>query len=176
MEFDYIIQTEDSSDHWKFFNVKDHVVLDLGCGRWYTEQFDEFSPIYFGNQGARLVIGIDSSEDEILYFNQATVGNPKYIFEHVNILATKDILDLLQKYPTISALKCDIEGHERVLLNLNAGDLQTVSELAIEYHNKELNELFTKKVVEWGFNIKLNASMTTNEDRMGVLFCNRGQS
>lgn len=173
MNFDYVLQSEDASEHWKFFDVKDHVVLDLGCGRWYTEKFEEFGPIYFRNQGAKLVVGIDSSKDEIDYFQESVNGDPHYIFECMEIKTSHDILNLLQRYPTISALKCDIEGHERVLLELHSDDLQNITELAIEYHSKELNTAFVDKVKEWGFDIKLNASMTTNEDRIGVLFCSR---
>lgn len=173
MTFDYVLQSEDASEHWKFFDVKDHVVLDLGCGRWYTTKFEEFGPIYFRNQGAKLVIGIDSSDDEILYFTKSVGDDAHYIFEWLEIKNSNDILDLLQRYPRISALKCDIEGYEKVLLELYADDLRNIKEMAIEYHSKELNEAFVQKVQEWGFNIKLNASMTTNADRIGVLFCNR---
>jgi hypothetical protein len=170
---DYIITTEDSSVHWKHFNVQNKTVLDLGCGRWYTETFEEFSPVYFNRESAKLVIGIDSNSDEISYYQSKLGDNTDFIFETKNILNTSDIIELLQKYPEVNALKCDIEGHEKVLLELNASHLSNIDELAIEVHSKELNELFTQKITEWGFVLKLYAPITHNGDRLGVLFCER---
>jgi len=59
------------------------------------------------------------------------------------------------------------------LLELNASHLSNIDELAIEVHSKELNELFTQKITEWGFVLKLYAPITHNGDRLGVLFCER---
>ena len=44
---DYFIESENSTHHWPHFNITNHNVLDLGCGRWYTTDFDELSPIFF---------------------------------------------------------------------------------------------------------------------------------
>jgi len=171
---EYIITDEDSSIHWKFFDVKDRAVLDLGCGRWYTEVFEEFSPVYFERQGATRVIGIDSNEQEIEFYVNALKNNDKFVFETVNIQTTQDIIDLLNKYPEVTALKCDIEGFESTLLDLTSDQLKHIDELAIEVHSKELNDLFRNKIQEWGFTLKLYASITHNLDRLGVLFCTRG--
>ena len=56
----YLIESENSTDHWPYFDSTNHNVLDLGCGRWYTDIKEELSPFYFG-KNANLVVGIDSN-------------------------------------------------------------------------------------------------------------------
>lgn len=167
----YIINSENSVDHWPYFNVDNHNVLDLGCGRWHTPDFEQLSPIYFSKK-ANLVVGVDCSEDEISFFTDKTKENSKYVFIHQCIDNSEQVKDMISKH-NITALKCDIEGAEEALLDLTKEDLSVIKELAIEFHTDFLREEFKKKVIEWGFNIKVVASFVNTLDNMGVLFCSK---
>jgi hypothetical protein len=167
----YIIESENSTDHWPYFNVDKHNVLDLGCGRWYTEDTEELSPIFFSKK-ANTVVGVDSNSDDIIFYKNETLNDPKFIFIHEVINNADQVRNLLKEY-SITALKSDIEGGEVVLLDLTKEDLNNVTQLAIEFHSEELKESFTTKVVEWGFNIDVKASFAQTPDYMGVLFCSK---
>jgi SAM-dependent methyltransferase len=168
---DYIIESENSSEHWPHFDVKDKVVLDLGCGRWYTTDFAELSPIYFAKT-AKLVVGVDCSGDEINFYKDVTKDNSKYVFESICINNVDQVTQLLKDYK-VTAFKCDIEGAEEVLLHLTKEDLKDVEEFAIEYHSEALKQAFLSKVEEWGFTIKVKASFARTPEYMGVYFCSK---
>jgi SAM-dependent methyltransferase len=168
---DYTINSENSTDHWIHFNAAGKNVLDLGCGRWDTTDFDELSPIFFAKK-ANLVVGVDCSQDEINFYEEKTKGDSKFVFIHQCINNSSQVKDMITKYG-ITALKCDIEGAEEYLLELTKDVLQSIDELAIEYHNEKLKQAFISKVVEWGFNIKIKSNFMNTPDYMGVLFCGR---
>jgi hypothetical protein len=168
---DYFIESENSTHHWPHFNITNHNVLDLGCGRWHTTDFDELSPIFFAKK-ANLVVGVDCSQDEINFFNENTKEDSKFVFIHQCINNSNQVKEMITKY-NITALKCDIEGAEEHLLNLTKDDLKSIDELAIEYHSEKLKQEFINKVVEWGFEIKITAQFMNTPDYMGVLFCNK---
>jgi len=166
----YSIDSENSEDHWKPFNFKGKYVLDLGCGRWFgVENPSQYSPIWFGEQGAVGVVGVDASTDDINYYTEYTKDNPKYTFVQQYIDSTKDIENLLRKYP-ITAIKSDIEGFESHLLNIDISLLKPITEMAIEYHSKDLRNAFVKKFEEWGYEIKTEAKFSFANDTVGVLF------
>ena len=167
----YTIESENSTDHWPYFNVDNHNVLDLGCGRWYTKEVDELSPIYFGKTASK-VVGLDSNLDDINFYKAETLDNPKFIFIHDCINNANQVRVLLKEH-SITALKSDIEGGEVVLLNLTKEDLNEVTQLAIEFHSEDLKEAFIAKVIEWGFVINVKANFARTPDYMGVLFCSK---
>jgi hypothetical protein len=167
----YIIESENSSEHWPFFNTENQIVLDLGCGRWYTEDKEELSPFYF-SRNSKLVIGVDNNSKDIEYYQQQTFGNSMFIFECINLDRVEKFRDLIQKY-SVTAIKCDIEGNEFYMLDLTSEDLKNVQELAIEYHNKDLKRLLLHKMLEWGFTVKKFANFARTPETMGVLFCEK---
>lgn len=167
----YTIESENSTDHWPYFNVDNHNVLDLGCGRWYTKEVDELSPIYFGKTASK-VVGLDSNLDDINFYKTETSNDPKFTFVH-NYINSADQVRILLKEHSITALKSDIEGGEVALLDLTKEDLENVTQLAIEFHSDFLKEAFIAKVVEWGFIINVKANFARTPDYMGVLFCSK---
>lgn len=168
---DYTIESENSTHHWPYFITENHNVLDLGCGRWYTSIFDELSPIFFAKK-ANSVVGVDCSQDEINFFNEETKGSSKFCFIHQCISNSNQVKELIVKH-NITALKCDIEGAEEHLLDLTKDDLDSIKELAIEFHSEFLKIEFKKKVIEWGFNIKVKANFKNTPDFIGVVFCSK---
>jgi SAM-dependent methyltransferase len=163
------IDSENSSTHWKYFDSFNHRVLDLGCGRWDVKVFEEMSPIYFKNKGANLVVGVDSSEYEIDYYSNECSNNDGYIFRREWINSTEVVRNLINEY-NITAIKCDIEGDEKFLLELTEEDLADIKEIGIEYHSKELRDQFVIKFLNWNFTLKEHMKFINNPEQMGVLF------
>lgn len=169
---EHFIASEDSSIHWEPFDSKDHVVLDIGCGRWGVDKLEETSPIYFANQGAVRVIGVDMNYDDIQYYKTNTEGNDKYIFICDTVTNRTEVVELINEYnPT--ALKIDIEGWETALLECSAQELENIREIAIEYHSVELNRLSYKKIVEWGFTPHTVSKFPWGGDVNGVWYGRR---
>ena len=164
------IHTEDSSIHWTHFNTTDQNVLDLGCGRWHNNNDEELSPIYFGRT-ANKVIGVDAHGGDIEFYINYTNNDPKFTFIYKHITNVNEVREWLTEY-NITALKSDIEGDEKILLELTDEDLINVRELAIEYHNDSLKQDFLIKAKEWNFNLKAEGKFV-NIDNMGVLFFTR---
>jgi len=163
---------ENASNHWQHFNVNGHNVLDLGCGRWYTTDFNEFTPIYFKNMGAKKIIGIDLSPEEIDFFSRITHDDTDFIFICKKISSAKDIKDLLNEY-SITAIKCDIEEDEKYLLELTKDDMRNVTEFALEFHSIELRDLSIKKCREWGFTINLYSDLGSEGNAVAVIYCRK---
>lgn len=170
---EYLIESENSTDHWPYFSSIGHNVLDLGCGRWFTEDVNELSPIYFRDSGASKVIGVDSNETDIQFYKKVTEDDYfGFEFLQMNINNAEQVRELITKY-NITALKCDIEGAEVALLDLTEKDMENIVEFGLEFHSYELEEALLKKIEEWGFTIKVKASFKNTPDFMGVLFCSK---
>jgi SAM-dependent methyltransferase len=167
----YTIESENSTDHWPYFESSNHNVLDLGCGRWYTDLKEELSPFYFG-RNANKVVGVDSNPQDIEYYTNETINDSKYIFERIELTHSDQFKDLIVRH-SITAIKCDIEGYELSMLDLSNDDLINVDELAIEYHTDELKQMFITRVQEWGYEIKVMANFARTPDNLGVLFCTK---
>ena len=166
--------SENSEHHWTHFNVKDLTVLDLGCGIFNLPvSFEQSSPIWIGNQGAKKVIGIDGNPSEIDFFNSNNPDPKKYVFAHKMITSPDDIRNLIAEYkPT--AIKCDIEENEVHFYDITKEDMVDVVELAIEYHTYDILEKITEKIKEWDFNIHTEGKFTYCEaPQAGVLFCTK---
>lgn len=134
------ITSEEPVDHWGFLNVKDKVVLDLGCSKFHST-----IPTYewFLQQEASKVIGIDLGEEQ---------SNENFTFYRLCIDSDEKIKNLLQEHP-IDVIKADIEGAEKYFKNITQEDFKDVTELAIEYHDEEMKELVLSKLAEWAFGI-----------------------
>jgi len=167
------IQSENSQHHWPYLNTKNHLVLDLGCGRHDTSDIHQSSPIYFGDNGAIKVIAIDARESEIDYFNSQNPNTEKYTFIHMFINTADDIKNLIKEYnPTV--IKCDIEEYETVFYDISKDDMKNIVEFGLEYHTLDILEKMTKKIEDWGFNIHTKAEFGfVNAPQMGVLFCSK---
>lgn len=165
---DYTIMSENASNHWPHFNVNGKNVLDIGCGIWYTEDMEETSPVFFGKT-ASSVVGVDSHEGDIERFKKYVGNNKKFTFKEARIANVQQIRDLIKEHK-ITALKSDIEGDEKVLLELTTEDLGNITEIAIEFHTHDLKHSFMEKIPEWGFDIKCVANFARTPDNLGVIF------
>ena len=121
------ITSEEPEIHWPFLNVKDKVVLDLGCSIFYSKIS---TADWFVQQGAKQVIGVDLGNDTPEHF----------IYHRIAIRSKNDILYLLNKY-TPDVIKCDIEGAEEHFKDISSNDIESVKQVAVEYHNNDLKLL-----------------------------------
>ena len=164
-----IIFSEDSSQHWKFLEVANFNVLDLGFGRWGVSNLNETSPIFFKNRGAKKIIGVDLDEGEINYFKEYFKTNFKddSVFKKIYINNPNHI-DQLIKEQEINIIKCDIEGAEINLFKLDFKQYESLVGLAIEYHSPVL----LKELILWNKKNKLDIidhSIFSEHPQMGVI-------
>lgn len=171
----FLIHSEKASEHWSPFDVKNKVVLDLGCGIWSgVNSFSEYSPIWFGANGATKVIALDSNENDIKYYKDNTKDDAKYEFIAKHISSTSEIESLILSNG-INALKSDIEGDEKYILDIKPEVINKIEEIAIEYHTTELKYKFIAKFKDWGFDLKCMGKFTTAGENVGVLFGSRAK-
>jgi hypothetical protein len=171
---EYNIESEDSSDHWRYLQPKGKNVLDLGCGRWCSREgswdnlvYEEFSPIYIGLSGAKKVIGIDASINEIEFFNKRSCNEEQFTFIHDTISSPEQIKYLINEY-NINCIKCDIEGSEIQFFPFTKDDFSHIDMFAVEYHTDAIKDIFYEKLPQWGFNITAHGKMWIGG--MGVIF------
>ncbi len=169
-----LINSENSSDHWTQLDVSDKIVLDLGCGFWDVEDIQECSPIYFKNKGAKRIIGIDLNVNDINvlkdYFHEHFKGDGSE-FLVKKITKTKDILEIITQY-NIESIKCDIEGFEKVLFNINKNQIENIKNISVEYHDHVLFLKLINTFNRWGFKVIDHSAFTYGPLNMGVLTCN----
>jgi hypothetical protein len=166
-----LIDSENSSVHWKHLDVTEKIVLDLGCGLWDVYDIKESSPVYFKSKGAKRIIGVDLSENDIStlkdYFHEHFEGDGSE-FLVKKITSTKDLLELITKYQ-IESIKCDIEGFEKVLFNIDKNQLGNATNISVEYHDHILFLKLINTLNKWHFNIIDHSVFTYGPQNMGVL-------
>jgi len=159
------IKSEDPEDHWSYLRVNNKRVLDLGCGRWETADFNRTTPIYFLSKGAKFVVGVDINQDEIDFFKDKNIDKTDFIQLNVNNIKT--LTDLINLY-NIQTIKMDIEGHERIILDGLAEDFKSIENIAIEYHIGADVDSIKNKLEEFGFTITHVGKLWV--ENMGVIF------
>jgi hypothetical protein len=169
----YHIFSENSSIHWLPFDTKDKVILDFGCGRGGVTDYDEYGPIWFKKVGAKKIIGVDGSQEEINFFTESTQNDKTFTFIQKMILSKADVESILEQYPEVSAIKIDIEGAEKEFCDIDSRYLRNVSEIAIEYHSPSLKQRSLEKILEWGFNLHTIGDFDGSDEHQGVLFARK---
>jgi SAM-dependent methyltransferase len=148
------IMSEEPVEHWSFLNFKNKIVLDLGCGRFYSSIS---TAEWFINEGASLVIGVDLSKEPI--------QNERFIPYAKAISSSVDIEYFFKYKPNV--VKCDIEGAEKYLKDVLLDS--SVEEIAIEYHDAETKKVCEDFFEKWNFNkIELYQLFNESTDRIGV--------
>ena len=150
------INSEEPKEHWSFLNIPGKIVLDLGCGKFYSSIS---TAQWFLDEGATKVIGVDISKEGI--------EDLKFVAYAKAISSKEDLEYFLHYMPEI--IKCDIEGAERYFDEIE--QLPTsVKQFAVEYHDNNLKNICEKAIQRWGFtNVELYQLFNENTDRVGVL-------
>lgn len=167
------INNENSKEHWEFINVKDRIVLDLGCGRWNkVEQVDDSwltTPQHFIEQGAKKVIAVDIDPVEVNWFMSKFKDNNKYEFILHNISSKQDIINLYDAYKP-DCVKSDIEGAEQYLLALDQNSFCNISEYYIETHGQDIYNRFIEIFANYGYSIRELIDLTHTNGLCKVIF------
>lgn len=144
----HYIESENPEHHWHLLEVKDQVVLDLGCGFYLLESGWNSTPEYFINKGAKSVIGIDPECSDIRSLQQKLPNNT-FICDMVD--STEKINRYINDYK-ITSLKMDIEGYEKYFLE-SKDNFETLKHVAIESHDKKLLNDLIVKLLDLNFKI-----------------------
>lgn len=147
------ITSENPENHWRFLNPKDKIIMDMGCSFWDSTWHDDWfsSSEWFVHKGAKQVVGFDASLADILKYNEIYANDERYEMFFLHVKEKADLLSAIQKYKP-EVIKCDIEGAEIHFDEITSEDLESVSEIAIEYHNVPTREMCERKLIEWNFN------------------------
>jgi precorrin-6B methylase 2 len=125
------IYGEDYDAHWNFTSFRNKIVLDLGADYGSTAY-------YFLRKGATKVIAVEGDQQLAEKLRRNFQNDERVICIHGFINETKQISDLiLHHHPNL--IKVDIEGNEKLILNLSNEDLKRV-EWLIEAHSDEIYE------------------------------------
>src|SRR3972149_4366749 len=150
------IINEEPDIHWGFLDVKDKVVLDLGCGRFYSSIS---TAEYFLNSGAKLVIGVDLSDIGVI--------NDRFEMKVLNVSSADDLQNLLLSYyPDV--IKCDIEGAERYFNSIASLPTETL-QFAVEYHDNATKLICETELKDWGFETEHYQLLGEDINRIGVI-------
>jgi hypothetical protein len=167
------INTENPLEHWKYVDVFDKILIDFGCGRWehveYRDKSWPTTPEYFVQRGAKKVIGIDSDSNEINWFNQNYNNDSRYAFEVLAINSSENFKHIFEKYNP-SSIKCDIEGNEVFLLDLDESIFKNIKSIYIETHSKSLFDKIKNKFTNLNYNISNLINLSHTGETCKVLF------
>jgi hypothetical protein len=148
------ITSEEPKDHWMFLNAKGKIVLDLGCGKFYSSIS---TAQWFLNEEANIVIGVDLGKEDI--------QDDRFINYAKAINSTSDIQFFLNFKPDL--IKCDIEGAEKYFKDIKLPS--SVNQIGVEYHDAETKQVCEDLFKKWGFdNVELYQLFNESTDRIGV--------
>lgn len=171
-----LLNNENSAEHWKFIDVKDKVVLDLGCGRWNKVERveDEWltTPEHFVSHGAKRVIAVDIDPLEIDWFNNNFKDNNIYEFLCMAIKSKEDIIKLYNIYNP-DCVKCDIETNEKYLLELSREQFCSIKNYYIETHGDNLYLKFLQILSDYNYHISEQIDLTHTNGYCKVLFATK---
>lgn len=150
-----VINSEEPKEHWSFLSPEGKIVLDLGCGKFYSSIS---TAQWFLDEGAAKVIGVDLSKESI--------DNQRFIPYAKAVKSKEDLEYFLNYMPEI--IKCDIEGAEKYFKEID--NLPTsVKQFAVEYHDAETKKICEDQFSKWGFtNVELYQLFNEKTDRIGV--------
>lgn len=170
------VNNENPTDHWKYINVKNKIVLDLGCGRWEKIESRDQSwlttPEYFLTNNAKEVVAIDADPDEIRWFQNKFKNNPKLKFLLLPINSTADINKLYNLYKP-DCVKCDIETNEKFLVGLTEEQFCSVKEYYIETHGNHLYSIIYNLLIKYNYSIRHLIDLTHTKGYCKVIFATK---
>jgi hypothetical protein len=145
----HYIKSENPEDHWNFLDVKNHIVLDLGCGFHLIEKGWMTTPEYFIHKGANKIIGIDTERSDIQKL-QEIYPNHSFFTDRIHNL--NQLKNYIETY-NVTCLKMDIEGDEQCYIDSNE-KFPSLKNVAIETHNRTLLNKLLYKLLRDNFTIQ----------------------
>jgi hypothetical protein len=167
-----ICASEEPRHAWpeSMVNVKDRIVLDLGCGlfgnthlfkkgerMWNNIQLNNMMSTseWWLKLGAKMVIGLDINKSDIEALRE-TIGSEKAIFLNEPVVSWEQIKGLVEKY-NVDVIKSDTEGFETVIIDAPDEEFKIVKEYYIEVHHwvrQGLVEQTIEKCKRCGYTIR----------------------
>jgi hypothetical protein len=165
MENNKQIISESPVDHWFMLPVKGKIVLDLGSGIW---DHSLPTPIYFLQQGAEQVIGVDGSHQSYEWFEQ-NLQDDRFI-QHMDMIDSKGKFELFLGHYRPDVIKCDVEGGELHLASLNPSLFVSVMDMAIEYHDPTTKFVSEQTLKNNGFTLEYYEFPGIDPKKQGVVY------
>jgi hypothetical protein len=159
------INSEKPEDHWRMLPIDGETILDLGCG---INSQETPTPIYWIQNKAKLVIGVDPSKESYEWFQKN--------FKIKEFIPIMDYVDRIEKFhlyfgyykPTVA--KIDIEGGELYLNGLDAAYLTKTAHIAIEYHSYPCLVSCERLLKDNGYEIEYYKFGHIDIDHQGVIY------
>lgn len=139
------IYDEDYNRHWNFTSFRNKIILDLGADYGSTAY-------YFLKKGASKVIAVEGDKQLAEKLMRNFQNDRRVICINCFITDEEQISDLISSYHP-DLIKVDIEGYEKLLLNLSKEDLKEL-EWLIEAHSDEIYESLKRFLLTNGFEIR----------------------
>lgn len=173
-----LVDTENPTEHWKYVDVKDKIVLDLGCGRWEKIETRDpnwpTTPEYLINEGASKVFAVDIDQQEIDWFTERFKGEPKYHFLCRKIASIEEAESIIRE-TSPDCIKCDIEENEQFLFKIDRDLFRSVKEYYIETHGADLFQEAINTLSRHEYHIRKIINLTHTKNHCKVIFASRVQ-
>jgi hypothetical protein len=163
------VSTEHPYIHWRHVDVENRTVLDLGCGRWSSQDAHLSTAEFFIKMYAKRVIGVDCDHKEIIALQTKLANVDLYEFIEMRIDSAQKILRLYEKYKP-DCVKCDIEGCENLLFKLSDEVFNQIEEYYIETHGLEMYEQCIERLKENNYTIREQLNLTHTNNHCKVIF------
>lgn len=170
------VDNENPHEHWKHISCDGKVSVDFGCGRWeHVEHRDQSwptTPEFLLERGASKVYAFDVDQNEINWYNSnVTPLKPQIIPLLKDLSSTENIREIYRELQP-QVVKCDIEGHELRLLELNDEEFCTPDHYAIETHSDGLYGAFVERFQKLDYEITAVIHLT-HANPMKVIFATK---
>ena len=139
------IYGEDYDSHWGFTSFKGKTVLDLGADYGSTAH-------YFLRRGARRVVAVEGDPRLAEKLEENFRGDGRVVPIHLFIESAGQVAELIERFDP-DLVKVDVEGAERILLDLPRG-LVEEREWLVEAHSDELYERLKRFFLECGLGVR----------------------
>ena len=146
------IYGEDYDSHWGFTSFKGKTVLDLGADYGSTAH-------YFLKRGARRVVAVEGDPQLAGKLEENFRGDERVVPIHLFIERAEQVAELIKRFDP-DLVKVDVEGAERILLDLPRGLVER-REWLVETHSDELYERLKRFFLECGLGVR--AFLYSNE-------------
>lgn len=164
-EISGLIHNESPDNHWSFLPIEGKTILDMGSG--INSEFTP-TPMYWIQNGAKMVYGVDPSQDSYNWYRQN--------YNIKNFIQFCDWIDRLEKFsfyfdavkPDVA--KIDVEGSEIFLMGLKPESLNSCRHIGIEYHNLPALLACEYLFKENGYEMKYYKFPHLDIDYQGVIY------
>jgi hypothetical protein len=154
-------------------DVKDKVVLDLGCGCDGNVHLLAYlsTPEYFLSKGAKKIIGVERTQADVDYL-QSRITEEQGLFFQQQIDSLAQTRDFILTYKP-DVIKCDNEGGEAYLLEMTNEEFNLVEQYYVETHDGSIHNNALAKFAECGYEVIETLDFTPLSGIIQVIFARK---